>query len=50
VVSLLLTGDPKIEVVRLRNAGIVCLTQRVGKWEVDWVMQPDLLWDAGQEE
>jgi phosphohistidine phosphatase len=47
VVSLLVTGDPEIEVVRFRNAGIVCLTQKEGKWAVEWVMQPDLLGDAG---
>jgi len=50
LVSLLLTGNPKIEVVRFRNAGIVCLTQQEGQWAVDWVMQPDLLWKAGQGE
>ena len=48
LVSLLLTGNSEIEVVRFRNAGIVCLTQEDGKWVVDWVMQPDLLWEAGQ--
>jgi len=50
LVSLLLTGNPEIEVVRFRNAGIVCLTQQEGKWAVDWVMPPDLLWEAGQGE
>ena len=43
LVSLLLTGNPDIDIVRFRNAGIVCLTQQEGKWAVDWVMQPDLL-------
>ncbi len=43
LVSLLLTGNPEIEVVRFRNAGIVCLTHQEGKWAIDWVMQPDLL-------
>ena len=43
LVSLLLTGNPEIEIVRFRNAGIVCLTQQEEKWAVDWVMQPDLL-------
>ena len=28
LVSLLLTGNPEIEVVRFRNAGIVCLTTK----------------------
>jgi phosphohistidine phosphatase len=43
LVSLLLTGNPEIEIVRFRNAGIVCLIQQEEKWAVDWVMQPDLL-------
>ena len=47
LVSLLVTGNPKIEVVRFRNAGIVCLTHQEGKWEIDWVMQPDLLRETG---
>ncbi len=46
LVSLLVTGNPDIEIVRFRNAGIVCLTQAGGKWAIDWVMQPDLLWEA----
>ena len=50
LVSLLVTGNPEIEIVRFRNAGIVCLTQQEGKWAIDWVMQPDLLWKAGQGE
>ena len=41
LVSLLVTGDPEIEIVRFRNAGIVCLSQQDGKWAIDWVMQPD---------
>ena len=41
--SLLLTGDPEAGVVRFRNAGIVCLSDREGKWAVNWVMSPDLV-------
>jgi phosphohistidine phosphatase len=43
LVGLLVTGSPDIEIVRFRNAGIVSLTQKGGKWAIDWVMQPDLL-------
>ncbi len=46
LVSLLVTGNPDINVVRFRNAGIVCLAQRDGKWAIDWVMLPDLLSEA----
>ena len=47
LVGMLVTGNPDNVVVRFRNAGIVCLTQKEGKWAVEWVMQPDLLGDAG---
>jgi phosphohistidine phosphatase len=46
LVSLLVTGNPAGEIVRFRNAGIVCLTQKDGKWAIEWVMQPDLLAEA----
>jgi phosphohistidine phosphatase len=46
LVSLLVTGNPEGEILRFRNAGIVCLTQKDGKWAIDWVMQPDLLAEA----
>ncbi len=46
--GLLVTGNPEIEVVRFRSAGIVCLSQQEGKWGVDWVMQPELLRQAGR--
>jgi phosphohistidine phosphatase len=46
LLSLLLTGNPEIEIVKFRNAGIVCLTQKEGNWAIDWVMQPDLLSEA----
>ena len=44
--ACLVTGNPEIEIVRFRNAGIVCLTQQEAKWAIDWVMQPDLLAEA----
>jgi phosphohistidine phosphatase len=43
LVGLLVAGDPETEVVRFRNAGIVCLTQRDGTEAIDWVFQPDFL-------
>ena len=46
LVSLLVTGNPDINVVRFRNAGIVCLVPQDGKWAIDWVMLPDLLAEA----
>ena len=47
LVSLLVADDPDIEIVRFRNGGIVCLTQKEGKWAIDWVMQPELLSETG---
>ncbi len=46
LVSLLLIGNPDTEVVRFRNAGIVCLTRKEANWAIDWVMQPELLAEA----
>jgi phosphohistidine phosphatase len=43
LVGMLVTGNPNNVVVRFRNAGIVCLNQKEGKWAIDWMMQPDLL-------
>jgi hypothetical protein len=43
---MLVTGDPDREIVRFRNAGIVCLSRQEEKWAIDWVMQPDLLPEA----
>lgn len=41
--NLLLTGDAESSVLRFQMAGIVCLSNREGKWAVHWVMPPDLL-------
>jgi phosphohistidine phosphatase len=43
LVGLLVTGNPDVEVVRFRNAGIVCITQKEEKWAIDCVVQPDWL-------
>ena len=43
LLSFLVTGNPETEIIRFRNAGIVCLTQKEGKWAIDWVMQPDVV-------
>jgi phosphohistidine phosphatase len=43
LVGFLVTGNQEIEVVRFRNAGVVCLSQKEGKWAIDWVVQPQLL-------
>ncbi|MBS7638628.1 phosphohistidine phosphatase SixA [Candidatus Bathyarchaeota archaeon] len=40
--SLLLTGDPSIEPVRFRQAGIVCLERDDrGKWSLIWALRPE---------
>jgi phosphohistidine phosphatase len=46
LVSLLVTGNPEREIVRFRNAGIVCLTHKEAMWAIEWVMQPNLLAEA----
>jgi phosphohistidine phosphatase len=41
--GLLVAGDPGREVVRFRNAGVVCLQEYEGRWSVEWVMVPSLV-------
>ena len=41
--GFLVTGDPEIQVVRFRNAGIVCLKGEQRRWSISRVMTPDLL-------
>jgi len=43
LVSLLMTDNPEIEIIRFRNAEVVCLEQREAKWAIDRVLQPELL-------
>jgi len=48
LVGLLVISNPEIEIVRFRNAEIVCLTQQERKWAIDWVIQRDLVREAGK--
>ena len=48
LLSFLVTGNPETEIIRFRNAGIICLTQKEAKWTIDWVFQPDLVGEAGK--
>jgi phosphohistidine phosphatase len=46
LVGMLVTGNPDREIVRFRNAGVVCLSRHEKSWAIDWVMQPELLVEA----
>ena len=37
------TGNAENQLVKFRNAGIVCLVQEHGRWFINWVTTPDLL-------
>ena len=42
--SLLLTGCESADTVAFRNAGILCLTcGDEGRWQIDWIITPQLL-------
>jgi phosphohistidine phosphatase len=41
--SLLLVGDRTKEIIRFRNAGIICLIREEDQWLLGWVMTPDLV-------
>lgn len=42
--SLLVSGDPEIEVVKYQNAAVVCLGQNeTGTWSVRWMIHPGLV-------
>jgi phosphohistidine phosphatase len=41
--SLLLTGNPNREVVRFRNATVVCLERVEADWVLLWAFGPDLV-------
>jgi len=41
--SLLLTGNPNREVVRFRNATVVCLERAEDDWVLLWALGPDLV-------
>ena len=40
--GLLLAGDADRPVVRFRNGGIVCLVRKEGRWQVAWVLTPEM--------
>jgi phosphohistidine phosphatase len=41
--GFLVARSAEIQVVRFRNAGIVCLLEEQGIWSVKWAMPPDLV-------
>ena len=41
--SLLLAGDPEINVVRFRNSGVVGLLRDEGSWSLAWSVVPSVL-------
>jgi phosphohistidine phosphatase SixA len=40
--GLLLTGDADNGVVRLRTEGIVCLARDDDRWQVGWILTPEI--------
>jgi phosphohistidine phosphatase len=45
IVGLLVVGDPQRETVRFQNSGVVCLRKHEGRWNIEWVVVPDLVRD-----
>jgi len=41
--GLLVAGDPKRQVVRFQNAGVVCLGEHEGQWSIEWVVVPGFI-------
>ena len=41
--SYLLTGDQNKEVIRFRNAGIVCLLREESVWQLNWMITPEII-------
>ena len=41
LVSLLVKGDPEIQVVNFTPAAVVCLSHVEGIWELRWTLTPD---------
>jgi phosphohistidine phosphatase len=41
--ALLLAGAPEREIVAFRNAGVVCLERREGRFAVLWILTPELV-------
>jgi len=40
--SLLVVGDPALDIVAFRMGGIVCLEHQEGRWQVGWALTPEL--------
>jgi len=43
LLSLLVTGNPEMEVVRFQMGGIVSLAKSDGKWSVAWILTPNMI-------
>jgi phosphohistidine phosphatase len=41
--SDLLTGNQEMEIIRFKNAGIVCLLGENQDWELEWIITPDII-------
>jgi phosphohistidine phosphatase len=41
--SELLTGNQEMEIIRFKNAGIVCLLGEIQDWELEWMVTPDII-------
>ncbi|HCJ67700.1 MAG TPA: phosphohistidine phosphatase SixA [Elusimicrobia bacterium] len=41
--SLLLTGSESQDLVAFQQAGIVCLEREQGKWQITWMIIPELI-------
>ena len=41
--SQLLTGNQEMEIIRFKNAGIVCLLGEIHDWELEWIITPDII-------
>jgi phosphohistidine phosphatase len=41
--SELLTGNQEMEIIRFKNAGIVCLLGEIQDWELEWIVTPEII-------
>ncbi|UCH92328.1 MAG: phosphohistidine phosphatase SixA [Candidatus Aminicenantes bacterium] len=41
--SRLLAGNQKIEIIRFKNAGILCLSGENQDWELEWMITPGII-------
>lgn len=40
--GLLLTGNPESAPIKFRNSAIVCLTREDDRWQVAWILTPEM--------